>query len=366
MAELKLVKGKAEFIKRKLPNETIEDICICENNADFAFACIAQVHGSLVNEVIRNNGSYDKDKITEHRKAVGIDKRCDYCYAKRKNWGKITPKIIGKRTREQFKEEKPKIIRLGKNIECGHFFYREELLQFLELCKEHGTRIIFPTKMLEFDENIAELLRETESVVNYSICNDSLEPGAVSQGFSNTWRVEQAKRYTDFGVNATTTLTCDVTNSLEGNIKYGFAINEILKAKEKGLTVRLLPLRLYSKRVCLKATGEKWEDIIMPKDWKDAFDFEFIWRYAKKEGNGAFPLFFHEDFIEFISEGIGICGRGGESEYCDKCNLEKGVRIDIPISELAPVERYANKLTYKRYHKKKEEPKIPQKQLDLF
>jgi hypothetical protein len=364
MAELRLVKGKADFVRRQNPDGTIENVCICEDNADFSLACIGQVPGSLLQEVVMNNGCYDEDKIDEHREKIGIDKRCDYCYARRKNWGKVTPKIIGEKTRQQFEEEKPKIIRLGKNTECGHYFLREQLIQFLELCKEHGTGLIFPTKMLEFDEQIAGLLKDTNSVVNYSICNDSFELGPVSQGFSNAWRVEQAEKYKNEGVNITTTLTCDVTTSLEGNLKYGFAINEILKAKEKGLIIRLLPLRLYSKRVCLKATGEKWEDIVMPKDWKNTFDFEFIWRYVKKEGNGAVPLFFHEDFIKFISEGIGICGRVGEIEYCDKCNLEKEVRINFPVSEIPKVERYTNKRTYKRYHKKEVETKTTQ--LSLF
>jgi hypothetical protein len=363
MAQLQLSKGKAEFIKRQKPNGTIEDICICDNNADFSLTCIGQVHGSLLDEVIKNNGCYDKDKIDEHRKNIGIDKRCDYCYAKRKNWGKVIPKEIGEKTRQQFKEERPKIIRLGKNTECGHFFYRQQLIQFLELCREYGTSIIFPTKMLKFNKEIAGLLKNTNSVVNYSICNDSFEIGPVSQGFSNEWRIEQAKRYRYLGVNATATLTCDVTNSLEGNLKYGFAINEILNAKEHGLTLRLLPLRLNSKKVCLKATRKKWEDIVMPKNWKDTFDFEFKWLYEKKRNNEAIPLFFHKDFRKLISEGIGICGKVGSMEYCDKCNLEKGVRICFHENEMPQREKYANKLTYKRYNKKEE---VKTNQLSLF
>jgi hypothetical protein len=366
MTELKLVKGKADFVRRQKKDKTIEDVCICKDNADFAFACIGQVDGSLLQEVIRNNGCYDKDKIFQHKQTVGIDKRCEYCYARRKNWGKVIPKIIGEKTRQQFEEEKPKIVRIGKNTECGHYFYNKQLIQFLELCREYKTSIIFPTKMLEFNKEIANLLKDTNSVVNYSICNDSFEKGACSQGFTNAWRIEQAKRYADAGVNITATLTCDVTNSLEGNLKYGFAINEILKAREQGLTLRLLPLRLYSKKLCFTATGRKWEDIIMPRDWKDveSLNFQFEWRYIKKEGNGAVPLFFHKDFRKFISGGIGICGRVGEIEYCDKCNLEKEVRIDFHTSEIPKVERYTNKLTYKRYNKKKEEVKTSQ--LSLF
>ena len=352
MTQLQLVKGKAEFVKRKKPNGELEDICLCDWNTDFAFACIGQVHGSLLKEVIKNNGCYDKDKIAQHREEVGIDQRCDYCYAQRKNWGKVTPKIIGEKTRLQFEEEKPKIIRLGKNTECGHYFYRPQLLEFLELCKEYETQIIFPNKMLEFDKKVAVLLRKTNSVLNYSLCNDKLEIGAVSQGFPNSWRAEQAEKYANEGVNTTVTLTCDVTNSLEGNLERGFAIEEALNFQKRGITLRLLPLRLNSKKVCLEVTGKEWGEIIIPTNYKDILDFGIKWRYLKKGNNEAIPIFFHSDFQKLVSNEIGICGRVGEVEYCDECNLRKNVRIEFPASKLIQIKRYVTKMTYKRYKEK--------------
>jgi len=366
MVQLQLVKGKAEFVKRKKPNGKLEDICLCDWNTDFAFACIGQVHGSLLNEVVKNNGCYDKEKIAQHKEDVGIDKRCNYCYAKRKNWGKVIPKIIGEKTREQFEIEKPKIIRLGKNTECGHPFYRPQLLEFLELCKEYGTKIIFPNKMLEFDAKVAALLRQTNSVLNYSLCNDKFEGGAVSQGFTNSWRLKQAEKYTFAGVNTTVTLTCDVTNSLDGNLERGFAIINALDARDEGLVLRFLPLRLNSKKVCLEVTGKTWGDIIMPANYKDVLDFGIEWRYLKKGNNEAVPLFFHEDFKKLISEGIGICGRVGEIEYCDECNLKENVRIKFPASELTQIKRYINKMTYKRYKEKIESPISNPNQRELF
>ena len=58
MVSLKLTEGKGEFVRRKLPSGEIQDVCKCKWNADFAKACIAQVHGAYLNEVIRNNGKY--------------------------------------------------------------------------------------------------------------------------------------------------------------------------------------------------------------------------------------------------------------------------------------------------------------------
>jgi hypothetical protein len=349
MAQLQLAKGKAEYVKRTKPNGELEDICLCGYNADFSAECIEQVHGSLLSEVIKNNGSYDQDKIDGYRKNIGLDFRCIYCYAKRKNWGKITLKIIGNKTRLQFEKEKPKIIRLGKNTECGHFFYTPQLIKFLELCKEYETQVIFPNKALKFDEKIAALLRGTNSVLNYSLGNDRFERGAVSQGFTNSWRAEQARMYGNAGVNATITLTCDVTSSLKENIARGFAIEEALNAQRQGITLRLLPLRLTSKKVCLEATGKKWGEIVIPTKDGDILDFGIEWRYLKKGNNEAVPLFFHEDFQKMVDEGIGVCGRVGEIEYCDECNLTKDIRISFPASELTQVKRYITKRTYKRY-----------------
>lgn len=354
MAELHLTTGKAEFVKRRKENGELEDICLCDLNADFSLACVGQVYGENLNEVIKNNGAYDEGNITKYRKEGIIDGRCTYCYEKRKNWGKITPKIIGEKTRQEFEKKKPKIIRIGKETECGHFFYKEQLKQFLELCKEYGTKVIFPTKALSFYENIAKLLIDTKSVLNYSLCRDESEPGIVSQGFSNMWRVQQAKKYLDEGVNASATLTCDVTNSLEGNLKKGFAINEMLTAKDQGIPIRLLPLRIYSKQFCLEATGEKWEEIILKDENQEHFDFGFKWKYLRVGGNKAIPLLIHKDFQKIISEGVGVCGRVGDFEYCDLCNLTKNARIKFHVSELAEIKRSKNKLKYKRYKTKKE------------
>ena len=354
MKQLHLTTGKGEFVKRKKENGELEDICLCHLNADLSTACPGQVYGEHILEVIKNNGAYDEGNIEKYREEGKIDGRCVYCYEKRKNWGKITPKIIGKKTREEFEKKKPKIIRMAKETECGHYFYKEQLKQFLELCKEYGTSLIFPTKALSFDDQIAELLIETKSVLNYSLCNDKFEPGLVSQGFLNIWRVQQAVRYDKAGVNTTTTLTCDVTDSFENNLQRGFAINEMLNAKESGVITRILPLRIYSKKVCLEATGRKWEEIILPNRLSKYFDFGFEWRYIKVGGNKAIPLFLHDDFKKLVGEGIGVCGQIGEQEYCDHCNLHKRVRIVVPTEELAEVKRSGQKLKYKKYNTKKE------------
>jgi len=340
MAQITMVSGKGHFVRRQLPSGEIIDVCLHKKNVDFSRGCIAQVPGDLLSEVLENNGQYKNlQKYLEQGR--DINKKCMYCYAQRKNGGKVTPKTIGKKTIKQFEDEKPLVIRLGKNTECGHYFYRDILVDFLKLCKEYKTRVIFPTKMLEFEEGIAKLLKDTKSVVNYSISNDGLEPGAVSQGFTNEWRILQAERYANVGVNSNLTLTCDITQSFEENIGRGFSIGKALEERERGMTIRLLPLRINSKALCMKVTGKKWGAVMKPKDYDNWLFSGILWEYKKRGNNEADPLFFHPDFKNLVDEGIGVCGRVGETEYCDKCNLEENVRKSFPASEII-------KITYDR------------------
>jgi hypothetical protein len=190
--------------------------------------------------------------------------------------------------------------------------------------------------------------------VNYSICRDASEDGAVSQGFSNLWRIQEAERYANAGVNTTLTLTCDVTSSIKENTKRGFTVEEVLQSQRRGMTIRLLPLRINSKKFCYEATEKKWGEIIKPANNQYFLNLGFEWRYIKKGSNEAIPLFFNDDFQKLVNENTGVCGRVGEVEYCDLCNLQEGARIFFPISKLVQVKKYVDKLTYKRYSKKKE------------
>ena len=44
MVAVTFSKGKAEFVKRKMPDGTVQDVCLCAHNVDFSVNwCIAQV-----------------------------------------------------------------------------------------------------------------------------------------------------------------------------------------------------------------------------------------------------------------------------------------------------------------------------------
>ena len=367
-ASLKLMEGKGEFVKRKLPSGEIQDICRCKWNADFAKACIAQVHGAYLEEVIRNNGRYDKGSMPEKRRGYGIDHRCEYCYSYT-NWGQVTPRVIDDVAEQEFRDKRPEIVRIGKNVECGHPFYIPTLIPFLELCQKYGAGIIFPTKMLPFiqpgektqilsdyselniftDGDLTSKLKKVGGVIHYSICADRFESGAVSQGFTNEWRVEQARRYHEKKVNVDLTIVCDVTQSVADNERAGFYVAHALNsAKKYGLIARILPIRIHSNKLAKSVTGLSMQALRNKHPSFPGFEHQNQGKWRKRGNNEIAPLVLHPDFKELYDSGLGICGEIGEDEYCDDCNLCPSCpsRIVFPLREKPEVD-YSRKVMAK-------------------
>ncbi|MFH1307415.1 MAG: hypothetical protein ABIH72_01015 [archaeon] len=344
--------GKADYIKQRLPDGTIEDVCLCTHTSRFTFGCEAQVSGrfGIPEEVVRNHGEYSEGNINIYRQLGIHDLRCDGCYARkmgrRSNWGKTNSGHVNSKTRADFEKYKPSQIRLGVLVECGYLpLYGHVLNDFLGLCEEYSSRVILPTKMLTFGkeslidmkhllpdmlkslptaEELVEKFKNTMSVVNFSIYNPKFEPGLVSQGFTSNRRMKEAEKFYQSGVNTTITQVCDVTASIEDNISRGFPIDDvIIMHDELGIIMRIIPLRITTKKFAQQATGKTWEELISSKDYKLKGNHEII------------PNFLHPDFQALIESGVGFCGRIGTIEYCDHCNLDKA-KISFPASELAP------------------------------
>jgi len=368
MASVRLFSGKGEFVRRKLPDGGIEKVCLCVHNTDFLRGCISQVRVDLLPEVIEHNGRYAPDKLKEYYKLGIADNRCMYCYASRLNGGRVTPEKVDNVTESYFRELKLGIIRIGKRTESGHVFYFPVLRDFLELCRKYGAEIILPTKALSFGreglehlqiddrlpnlpvgKEIAGIFKQVGGVINYSIGNDRLEPGMVSQGHTNAWRIEQARLYREAGVNTTLTITCDVTSSIEDNASRGFAVKQALEAGKKfEIPIRILPLRISSHKLAVLATGKSWDEIKHIQERhhpKQTALFEMHQvqgkPYQAKGNNELIPRFLHPDFQQLVDSGTGLCGIVGDYENCDKCTLENR-RIRFPVSQLAEVE-YNNK-----------------------
>jgi len=380
MVEVRLRPGKADYMTRKLPDGSLEIVCLCKHNADMSKrGCISQVPGQYIQAVVNGKGYYPpelRSGLKDERNGKLPDEKCRYCDSRRHNYGAVTIAEIGKNTRKDFEILKPEFVRISKNNEAGHPYYRKTLLEFLELCKEFGTQAIFPTKMLEYNEKVATLLKETNSTLLYSLGWDRLEPGVCSQGFTNTWRTEEAEEYLREGVNTSLTIVCDVTSSIGENVSQGNiigkALNPILFSP---LNRRIIPFRPNSRKVA-QELGIDWDEAKyaapIPEDGHpNLLSEEYVQgleeqansaRYFLARGGKLIARYFHPDFHGF-RDSIKVCGRVGDLEYCDKCNtgLEP---IVFPASELIKVE-YGDKkrVSRKKYQEKKRKQRG---QLELF
>ncbi|MBD3253364.1 hypothetical protein GF386_06530 [Candidatus Pacearchaeota archaeon] len=364
--------GKGDYVRRRTSEGEVVDVCECKFNADFSRGCISQVHGALLQEVLDNNGVYESDMAFRIYKAAGFaDQRCGYCYAYR-NMGNVAPRDVNEKTVAGFQEHHPDIIRIGKLTEAGHPYYWRFLKKFFELCKEHGSRIIFPTKTFPFGiqgsletenfafrnfstvgnlarsvdmesgEEIAELLKEIDASLMYSIGYDSEERGAVTQGFSNVWRIQQAERHHEQRVNVSLTVVCDMAMSIENNVSRGSSVLDALESHARtGINLRLMPLRHPSRKLLARLGCGSYEDqVVYDPDIHDRLwlpGMETTAVYRKRRNREYIPLEMHYDFRRLYEAGIGICGIIDGCEHCDKCNLWDE-RIEFPESQLVQVE----------------------------
>ncbi len=347
MAEVRLTKGKGDFVKWQT-KEGIVQVCLCVYNADVASGCVSQVPPKLLESVMENKGLYTEETKESSIKKYGKlpDGRCIECYSKRKNKGNIFPKEVDLKTKKDFKTYSPEVLRLSRDTEFGHEIYRKTLHELLDLCTEYNTRVIFPTKMLEFDKEIGKKIKGLEGIISFSLGNKFTQKGVNSYGFTDKWRIKQAEKYEDFGVNTTLTLVADITDSIENNEERGFPVLDFLNSYVK--TKRIIPIRLISKKVALMATGIEWEDLLNPEGvmghiqgW-EKYTPEQQQRilsklYIKRDNGDLVANFVHEDFKEF-EKNMRFCGQIGEFEYCDKCNLTpENEFVKFPISEIYKV-----------------------------
>ncbi|MDD5192968.1 MAG: hypothetical protein PHF67_00100 [Candidatus Nanoarchaeia archaeon] len=370
--------GKARTVQRQLDNGTVEEVCLIWYSTDFARGCISQVPVEMLEEVVRNNGYYAEGNLKKYANQGLLGQKCIYCYATTVE-GNTRPKVVNKKTRKSFADNGyPAIIRIGVSTDPGHPYYYGTLMDFLGLCKEFSSRVIITTKMLPFgiegaketarfarDNNpavgnlaeqmkipsgkdLAENVQPVIGLLSYSIGYNHAEPGAVSQGFSNQWRINQAERFYKKGINTCLTVTCDVAQSIESNLEHGSALDQALNSRKKtGIPIRILPLRAYKPDAADRLYAMGWYAIQRASQGCRVMDhFQSPGALCEdgterllyqKYGAHYIPKYLHPDFQRLMEQGIGFCGGIGKTEYCDKCTIEDA-RITFPRDELVKLE----------------------------
>jgi hypothetical protein len=238
----------------------------------------------------------DKKGTTANR-----SKACDYCYAAylyKKDPKAYRVKTIKESVFKNIAKKYPAhILRLGKNFECGHRLARPALLQVLQYCVKYKMRPVVTSKLLEFDKAVADLVKSSQGIVHISLGRDEDESGAVRQGSTNEWRLEQATAYKKYGCPTQVRIVSDVTMPMSDFHRKAF--------KEMGGShgVLLTPLHYTNK--------EHFESMRQDITWDEAKS-SGLFSYTHGDLR---PNRIHPDWDQTKERCGVIAGR----EYCNNC-----------------------------------------------
>jgi hypothetical protein len=259
----------------------LSEKCMLEFNSD--------VEGGPCSICIKPDGTVDEDG------------RCAYCTGL---WSHRTNEAYTIRTmKEPYFEEKVKlfniiVLRIGKVFECGHPLTRKALYILLELCVKYGVRPIVTSKLLEFDQKIADLIIASQGIVHISLGCDTVELGAVLQGATNAIRLERAKQYQQVGCPVLVRIVADVTLPMEPFHK------EVLRVM--GVDgILLTPLTYTGIDVLSYYRADSWYEL------KTSGEFS-------QTRKNLYPNKIHPDWDPIKNR----CGKIGAFEYCNDCGLK--------------------------------------------
>jgi hypothetical protein len=340
--------GKQDFV----------DVCSLDANLDFSWGCIS----GFVNNFL--------DVFAE----------CKYCYAsfQHTTFAKNMIDVAGRReqlrdellgncylapNKDPSKKQEPlgrpvRTLRLGKRTECGSKYTLDHLIATLEVCAETRTRTVMPTKALEFNKEIAKLEKRTKSSVLYSIGFDELERGACSHGWDNKFRMEQAVKYREAGVNSSLYLMIDAHHAPK---KRELDILEF--AKKYNLNVQLLSIVIPSKNLAEKMTGMSWEDLKRPAGFFSKINGGYNYLSQGK----LRPQKVHKFYLNLVKNNSGnirMCHHDERKTYCGNCFLRLGI---IAKTKHKKIEYSGEKRGgYKRRNEKRRKLTLERQQASLF
>jgi len=313
------IKSEATIKKTRYANidingkQTFLPDCILDLNLDFANWCISGI--SLDGKLSPLNS-------------------CDYCYASYKHSGypniyHVSKKHLIEQITEAKKERAQKdlstrYLRLGKRTEAGYDLFYEHILTTLEACLETGISVVFPTKFLQFDKNIAELLKRTDSTLLFSLGNDKFEKGPCLYGRTNNWRIEQAKKFLDFGVRAVPYVLIDAIKENGGHF-FSRVLNEAMTFP----LVQLIPIKIRQRALANTILGG-WQSLIEGQE-DDLLGYS-CGGYEQSQSHSRLHIDVHTSIKQHIMNNNGcvrMCSHNNNTMWCGKCFMtgENG-RID--------------------------------------
>lgn len=270
--------------------------------------------------------------------------RCTYCYAEHLNGKPATDglKIISRADFRSELENKlqgkgPHFIRGGQRVENivpsvmkswnGFVDKLPLVLEEIARARQNGKDIsvAFPTKIVEYDKHLADLMVAANVTLLGSIGYEQLEENVLRFGSTTEKRLDGLLAYAQAGVNAAPYVITDVTRGLkhvQNEAKVAMEFYENHKDVLAGL--QFLDARITKKKDAPLIAGGHWDDI---KDQQGQLNFYTTPRYHLT-GNGHLAAnFVHQDFLEVIGNNQGdirMCYTHGpkDLQQCGRCFMK--------------------------------------------
>ena len=264
---------------------------------------------------------------------------CYYCYASFKHTGypyvfKVDTDVLIEQIKQARKEREKlglptRYMRLGKRTEFGAVS-RENIINTLEACAEEGISVVFPTKYLKFDKEIAKLLRKTDSTLLPSLGDDRFEVGAVMHGCTNEYRFEQGILFREQGVRVVPYILVRAHEEDGGEV---FGRN--LRRAEKAFgTAQILPIITRRVQIANKVLGGSHD--LIGEQQKNLFG-DSTGGYEIGKGRRGVPVHIHPSLEKRIGKNNGcvrLCLHNSKISGCGKCFLPKEKGEIIPAEEV--------------------------------
>ena len=307
-----LFKGKEKFTRS----------CLFDANIDLSSSCIT-----------------DLDELGYYRR----EDDCNYCYALRHHttpsW-KTLRKIEKELLKENMKEYKYaeldgkdiKFIRVGARVESAADMHLSELHKLLEVSIDTGAKLIITTRYNNYHPETADLIKQAESSILFSIGPESLEPGAIAAGHTTEKKLETALKYKEAGVNSLINIISDIPGDRKNLTREEALVFEF--SEKYGLEVQTLGLRMNSRVLAKKITGKSWEEHKQDPKQTDLFKENGSKGYHQGKNNQLVPNDIHPDFQDALDKGtLGLCAKTDDAEYCFGCG-HRPKQLVVPKKEI--------------------------------
>ena len=334
-----LTSGKHDFVES----------CFYRGNLDFSTGRSECIAGFIPGDSLGIKSSFDGKTFTGFFNSLLYE--CLYCYAGYQHkvnapFPKTLIDIDSNKLENELrngevdgnKQRQPiKVLRIGKRVEVGTIYTRKQLITTLETVIKTGTKIVMPTRALEFNKEVSDLFKRSNSSILYSEGDfENVQAGLIRHGYTPEFRKEQARLYREAGNKAGFFLLIDAPSPPT------FTNLSLMEyARKHDIAVQLLPIRLPSSEAAALMLGKDWDEMKGSISQTNFDGVDGKGGYIRTGNNYLTSKHIHQDWLNLIKNSVGVAfsdeyrephismchhapdGQHTSIEYCGGCLIGK-------------------------------------------